>query len=172
MVDAQWTWRAVAALLDIRNRQAQDCIFSEGDSGAASPADVVVPASFVMPDQWMTECNRELRAQYAPFLKENWELKHGRTFVLKSKKNPDGCDLRKAYPTASQQEAINSHSNFPAIPNPTHNHAWIQHKSITSPAQVRHCSSQHKPSASPAQVQHCSSTSPAQVQHNSSTCPA
>jgi len=97
VVDEHWTFRAVACLLGIRLRKAQACIALES-GGAVSPTDVIVPPDFVMPNDWMTECHRELKELYMPAIKAAWELRHGRSFVEKSKQEPKGCDTRSACP--------------------------------------------------------------------------
>ena len=97
VIDQQWTFRAVACLLQIREKQAKRVI-STASGGAVSPAAAVVPVDFVMPNDGITECHRELQELYASAIRQNWEAKHGRPFVVYSKNEPNGCKIRPACP--------------------------------------------------------------------------
>ena len=97
VVDEQWTFRAVACLLQIREDVAKSLI-AAASGGAISPAAAVVPVDYVMPYDGITECNKHLRALYEPAIRHNWETKHTRAFVLKSKTEPKGCNMHSACP--------------------------------------------------------------------------
>ena len=97
VVDEQWTFRAVACLLQIREQVAKSLIARES-GGAVSLAAATIPVNYVMPNQGMTQCHGLLRELYEPAIRANWERKHGRAFVLRSKGEPTGCNIHGACP--------------------------------------------------------------------------
>ena len=97
VVDEQWTFRAVACLLQVRELVAKIMI-ATASGGAVSPATAVVPVDYVMPNDGLTECHQRLRKIYEPAIRSNWESKHGRPFVLKSGSEPKGCNMHTACP--------------------------------------------------------------------------
>ena len=98
VVDEQWAFRAVGCLLLIREQVAKNMI-AAASGGAVSPAAAIVPLDYVMPNDGISECHRRLRELYEPAIRANWESKHGRPFVLKSKSEPKGCNMHSACPT-------------------------------------------------------------------------
>ena len=97
VVDEEWTFRAVACLLQIREEVAKILIAAES-GGAVSPAAAVVPLDYVMPNDGLTECHHRLRMVYEPAIRLSWEMKHGRPFVVRSRAEPKGCNFIGACP--------------------------------------------------------------------------
>jgi hypothetical protein len=95
VVDEVTSFQAVAALLTIRLKHAKAAIAATDN---LSIDDVVVPPDYVLPNDAITACHRELKELYLPAIRSGWEQKHRRQFTVKSSKDPAGCDLRGACP--------------------------------------------------------------------------
>ena len=104
VVDDLSTFRAVACLLNIRLKHAKAAIAATENISVDA---VVVPPDYVLPNDAITACHRELREHYLPAIQAAWEQKHQRPFALKSKADPAGCDLRGACPVF-----LNLHDHF------------------------------------------------------------
>ena len=94
VVDDDSSFRAVATLLEIRAKHAKAAIAAT--DGVDASEIVSIPPDYVLPNDYISACHRDLKALYLPLIKANWVRRHGGEFSLQSKSNPFGCNLRGA----------------------------------------------------------------------------